>query len=131
MNDKQRAALIEEAIRVRENAYAPYSDYKVGAAILAKSGAIYTGCNFENAAFGAGVCAERVALGNALSSGEREFEAVCVCGSSAEITPCGICRQSLAEFGNAVVICCDPSGETREYTLAELLPGAFSKNHLE
>lgn len=120
--------LIEELIRLsaaaRENSYSPYSNFKVGAALLANSGKIYTGCNFENASFGAGVCAERVALGSALAAGERRFEAICVCGERV-ITPCGICRQSLAEFGDMDVICCAPGGERRVYRLSALLPEAF------
>lgn len=125
MTDEQRTALISAAQSVRRNAYAPYSNYYVGAAIMAKSGKIYTGANFENAAFGAGTCAERVALGSALSAGEREFEAICVCGQDSDITPCGICRQALWEFGDIAVICCDESGNAYDYTLKELLPGGF------
>ena len=130
MTDEQRKTLISAAGRVRRRAYAPYSNYYVGAAILAKSGQIYTGANFENAAYGAGTCAERVALGCALSAGEREFEAICVCGQFADITPCGICRQALWEFGDMAVICCDDSGTAQNYTLRELLPGGFSKTSL-
>ena len=125
MENKIRDALIEAAIRVRENAYAPYSNYKVGAALLAKSGKMYTGCNFENASFGAGTCAERVALGAALSAGEREFLAVACAGGDDEITPCGICRQALSEFGNIEVFCVSETGNVREFTLAELLPHGF------
>ena len=118
--------LINSCISVQRNAYAPYSKFKVGAALLAKSGNIYTGCNFENAAFGAGVCAERVALGNAIAHGETEFEAICVSGNNAKITPCGICRQALYEFGNITVICCDETGEDyRTYELKDLLPYGF------
>ncbi|MBQ8508739.1 MAG: cytidine deaminase [Clostridia bacterium] len=123
-------ALIDAARAVRENAYAPYSGYKVGAALLGKSGRIYAGCNFENASFGAGACAERVALGAAIAAGERRFDAICVCGGDLSVTPCGICRQALAEFtnnNNLRVICCAPEGdEVREYTLGELLPFGFT-----
>ncbi len=125
MDSKVKNELIQAALRVRENAYAPYSNYKVGAALLAKSGKIYTGCNFENASFGAGTCAERVALGAALSAGEREFIAVACVGGDAEITPCGICRQALSEFGNIEVFCVSDGGDVREFTLAELLPHGF------
>ena len=123
MTDK--IALINAAKEARENAYAPYSKYKVGAALLAKSGKIYTGCNFENASFGAGTCAERVALGAALAAGERDFVAV-ACVAEGSVTPCGICRQALAEFGDITVYCADASGaDIREYKLSELLPHAF------
>ena len=126
MSDYSLCELILRSLKARENAYAPYSKFKVGAALLAKSGNIYTGCNFENAAFGAGVCAERVALGNAIAHGETEFEAICVSGKNAKITPCGICRQALYEFGNITVICCDETGEDyRTYELKDLLPYGF------
>lgn len=118
-------ALVNAAIKARENAYAPYSKYKVGAALLAKSGRVYTGCNFENASFGAGTCAERVALGAALAAGEREFVAV-ACVADGNVTPCGICRQALAEFGDIAVYCADANGgDVREYRLSELLPHSF------
>lgn len=112
-------------MQARENAYAPYSKYKVGAALLAKSGKVYAGCNFENASFGAGTCAERVALGAALAAGEREFVAV-ACAADGSVTPCGICRQALAEFGDIAVYCAGvDDGNVREYRLSELLPHAF------
>ncbi len=117
-------ALIEAAKEVRECAYAPYSEYKVGAALLAKSGRVYVGCNFENASFGAGTCAERVALGAAIAAGEREFIAIACVGGDG-VTPCGICRQALAEFGDIAVYCADGCGDVREYTLAQLLPHGF------
>ncbi len=117
--------LINAAREVRENSYAPYSRYKVGAALLAKSGKVYVGCNFENASFGAGTCAERVALGAAIAAGEREFIAVACVGGDG-VTPCGICRQALAEFGDIDVYSADAgSGDVREYTLAQLLPHGF------
>ena len=125
MDIKLKNKLIEAALRVRENAYAPYSNYKVGAALLTKSGKIYTGCNFENASLGAGTCAERVALGAALAAGERRFLAVACAGGDDEITPCGICRQALSEFGNIEVFCVSERGNVREFTLAELLPHGF------
>ncbi len=130
INAHQKNELIKLAIAVRNNAYSPYSKYKVGAALLAKSGKMYTGSNFENAAYGAGVCAERVALGSALSAGEREFIAICVCGQSKDITPCGICRQSLSEFNNIEVICCDEQGNAQEYNLFEILPVSFAAKNL-
>ena len=127
ISDELKSKMINEALEARKNAYAPYSGFSVGAALLAKNGKIYAGSNFENVSFGAGVCAERVALGHALSFGEREFEAVCVCGKDSNITPCGICRQSLSEFGDIEVICCNYDGtQIKSYMLHELLPFAFS-----
>ncbi len=126
MDSKLENQLISAARTARENAYAPYSGYKVGAAVLTARGKIYTGANFENAAFGAGTCAERVALGAALAAGEREFVAVACVGADVSITPCGICRQALAEFGDMDVICAGENGEIRKYRLSELLPHSFS-----
>lgn len=128
MNKTTIENLIMKSVAAKKNAYSPYSKYKVGAAVLTKSGNIYTGCNFENASFGAGVCAERIAIGNAISNGEKDFVAICVSGNTSEITPCGICRQSLAEFGNITIICCDETGkEYTTYQLNDLLPYAFKK----
>ena len=125
MNEELKLKLLIAAFEARENAYAPYSKFKVGAAILTDSGSIFTGANFENAAFGAGTCAERVALGSALAAGYRNFTAV-ACVGEGKITPCGICRQALAEFGDMTVICASPDGEyMREYKLSELLPNGF------
>lgn len=126
----QKNELIKKAISVRKNSYSPYSNYKVGAALLSTNGKIYVGANFENAAFGAGICAERVALGAALSAGERKFLAICVCGNNIDITPCGICRQALSEFNNIEIICCDESGNKKEYMLSSVLPYAFVKKLL-
>ena len=123
---EQREDLIAAAIEVRKNSYSPYSNYKVGAALLSGSGKIYVGSNFENSSFGAGICAERVALGAALSAGERKFIAICICGSNYQITPCGICRQSLCEFGDMEIICCDENGEVSEYKLSKMLPKSFN-----
>ncbi len=126
MDSKIKNELIEAARTARENAYAPYSNYKVGAAILASGGKIYTGCNFENASFGAGTCAERVALGAALAAGERDFFALACIGSDENITPCGICRQALSEFGDMKIFCGSVDGKVHEYTLSELLPFGFT-----
>lgn len=131
MTPSQKQKMIEAAKKVRENSYSPYSNYKVGAALLASSGKIYTGANFENAAYGAGTCAERVALGAALSAGERRFIAICVYGSDNTITPCGICRQALAEFGEIDVICAGDNGDgTVNYKLSELLKASFGPANL-
>ena len=119
--------LLNAALSARERAYAPYSKFLVGAAVLAKSGKIYTGCNIENASYGLTVCAERNALFSAVGAGEREFTALCVVGDTeAPISPCGACRQVMAEFKVPRVILANLKGDVKEYTLEELLPYGFS-----
>lgn len=130
ITSKQMDELMKNAIFARKNSYSPYSNFKVGAALLAKSGIIYIGANFENVAFGAGTCAERVALGSALSAGERDFLAICICGNSNDIMPCGICRQALSEFNDIDIICCDECGNVKQHVLSSILPFAFEKKHL-
>lgn len=119
--------LLAEALAVRERAYVPHSGFKVGAALLTASGRIFTGCNFENASLGATICAERAAVGAAVSAGEREWVALAVVADYPEpVTPCGICRQVLAEFGpDMPVIMANLAGERRVMTVRELLPGMF------
>jgi coenzyme F420-0:L-glutamate ligase/homotetrameric cytidine deaminase len=120
--------LIERAGEARMEAYAPYSRFRVGAALLCKSGIIYSAGNIENASSGADICAERAAIARAVASGERELEALAVVGDTEEpITPCGICRQALVEFGGDVkVIMANLKGEATVATAAELLPKAFT-----
>ena len=119
-------ALIEAAMKARDNAYAPYSRYHVGAAALAGSGRIYTGCNVENTSYGLTVCAERVAILKAVSEGEREIAALAVATESGA-TPCGACRQVLYEFGSiARILIVKADGSFREIGMGELLPDAFS-----
>ena len=119
--------LLNAALSVRERAYAPYSKFLVGAAVLAKSGKIYTGCNIENASYGLTVCAERNALFSAVGAGEREFTALCVVGDTeAPISPCGACRQVMAEFKVPRIILANLKDDIKEYTLEELLPYGFS-----
>jgi len=114
-----------------EHAYAPYSQFRVGAAVLTEDGQIYAGCNVENASYGLSVCAERTAVFKAVSKGERDFEAIAVVTEKG-VTPCGACRQVLMEFGeNIQVIVADEAGEYRVFTLRELLPEAFTPKHLE
>lgn len=96
--------LITEAIKVRNNAYAPYSEFKVGAALLSDSGKIYVGVNVENSSFGATICAEQSAITRAISEGERNFLAICIVSDKMKTWPCGICRQVLSEFGNAIEV---------------------------
>ena len=119
--------LLNAALSARERAYAPYSKFLVGAAVLAKSGKIYTGCNIENASYGLTVCAERNALFFAVGAGEREFIALCVVGDTeAPISPCGACRQVMAEFKVSRIFLANLKGDVKEYTLEELLPYGFS-----
>ena len=126
--------LIDTAIEQLKFSYTPYSNFKVGAALLTKSGKIYTGCNIENAAYTPTNCAERTAVFKAVSEGEREFRAIAVCGDAEEyLAPCGVCRQVLLEFTEPekfVVLMAAKSGEYRKMTLAELLPASFSKSDL-
>lgn len=124
--------LLRQAKQATENAYAPYSGYKVGAALLCEDGSVYTGCNIENASFGVTNCAERTALFKAVSDGKRRFTAIAVVGGRDGIcsdyaAPCGVCRQALSEFGGADfrVILGKDDGEIKVTTLGALLPGAF------
>ncbi len=122
--------LISIARQARRRAYAPYSHYKVGAALLGKSGTVYTGCNVENASYGHTVCAERTAVLKAVSEGETEFEAVAVVTKNGG-SPCGACRQVLSEFSPELIIyIADKNGEYRTTTLKELLPDSFTSAHL-
>ncbi len=126
LTDEMREKLVRLASEARENAYAAYSNYQVGAALLTRSGRIFTGCNVENAAYPDSMCAERVAVFKAVSEGEREFAAIAVVTSNGG-TPCGSCRQVLAEFGvDTLVVIADAEGHIlQEQTVADLLPGAF------
>jgi len=132
LKDEQRKKLIELASQAREHAYAPYSKYRVGAALLTSSGKFFTGCNIENAAYPTSICAERVTVFKAVSEGEREFTAIAVVTSNGG-SPCGSCRQVLAEFGlEIVVIIADTQGKIGKIaTSAELLPGSFGPGDLE
>ena len=122
MRDQELIAL---AIKARERAYVPYSRYAVGAALLGRSGHAYVGCNVENASFSLTVCAERVAVFKALSEGEHEFEVIAIVTSDGG-TPCGACRQVLAEFGMDIrVLIATPTRLISEKSLSELLPQAF------
>jgi cytidine deaminase len=119
--------LIGKANEARNNAYAPYSSFKVGAALLGKSGTIYTGANVENASYGLTICAERIAVFKAVTSGEKNFEAIAICGSGqGYIYPCGACLQVLAEFSPEInIIITDEKNSYKEYNLSELLPQVF------
>ncbi len=130
MNDKELLALAHKA---RERAYAPYSSFLVGAALLTKNGKVYLGCNIEHASFSPTNCAERTAFFSAIADGEREFEAIAVCGGKkGEITlpcsPCGVCRQVMSEFctPDFKIILEDKNSEPDVHTLGDILPLAFN-----
>jgi cytidine deaminase len=131
MNDQLRQKLIETALLARQWAYAPYSNYQVGAALLTASGKMYDGVNVENAAYPTSMCAERVAVFKAVSEGEHQFVAVAVATKNGG-APCGACRQVISEFGlDTLVIIADGDGAVvQEATIGELLPGAFLPEHL-
>lgn len=132
LTDELRQDLIQRAIEARQWAYAPYSNYMVGAALLAESGRVYTGVNIENAAYPTGICAERVAVFKAVSEGEREFLAIAVVTANGG-TPCGSCRQVLAEFGldTRVIIANGQGSIVMDVDVAGLLPGAFRPTDLQ
>lgn len=124
-------SLIRAAKKARENAYSPYSNFKVGAAVMTPSGKIYSGCNIENASYGLTNCAERTAIYKAVSEGEHTFEALAVVADTLEPTaPCGACRQVMAEFGIKQIVLGNIKGHTKTLSLEEILPYAFSKKDL-
>ena len=131
LTDEQKKRMIISALESREKAYAPYSGYAVGAALLTKNDVIFTGVNIENAAYPTGTCAERVAVFKAVSEGERVFEAIVVASVNGG-TPCGSCRQVLSEFGlDTEIIIVDGEGNSvQETTVGEILPGAFTSKDL-
>ncbi|WP_371361330.1 Cytidine deaminase [Sporomusa rhizae] len=118
----------EAALLAREKAYVPYSKFKVGAAVKGKSGKVYTGCNIENASYGLTNCAERTAIFKAISEGERELTAIAVVADTpAPCSPCGACRQVMAEFGINEIILMNLKGDKKVVNMEELLPFSFSK----
>jgi len=131
MDESTIRRLVKAAEGANERAYAPYSRFRVGAAVLAE-GKVYTGCNVENASYGLTVCAERVAVFTAVAAGHRRLEAVAVVTEAATPTaPCGACRQVLHEFGPAMTVVMAAGGETLVRSLSELLPLAFGPDDLE
>jgi cytidine deaminase len=126
-------ALVQAAIAARERAYAPYSRFAVGAALLTTAGEVFIGCNVENAAYGHSICAERTALFNAVAAGQRNFVAIAVVTSTEKpASPCGACRQVLVEFNpEMTVIMANLKGDILQTTAGELLPGAFTAEELE
>lgn len=132
LTDELRRRLIATALEARQHAYAPYSGYAVGAALLTTSGKIFTGVNVENAAYPSGICAERVAVFKAVSEGERQFTAIAVATANGGM-PCGACRQVLSEFGlDTLVLIANARGELMgEVRVATLLPQAFGSDDLK
>jgi cytidine deaminase len=131
LNEEIAQDLVRRAIAARRLAYVPYSSFPVGAALLTRSGKIYAGCNVENASYGLTVCAERVAILKAVSEGETEFEALAV-ATNIGGSPCGACRQVMAEFApDMPVLIADLSGQATATSVAELLPLAFTPQHLQ
>jgi cytidine deaminase len=132
LNNNTREELIQAAIEARKRAYAPYSNYSVGAALLTSTGKIYTGVNIENAAYPTTICAERVAVFKAVSEGECKFTAIAVVTLNGG-SPCGSCRQVLAEFGlETRVLIADAQGQiVQEVSVEDILPGAFRPEHLK
>lgn len=140
INDEQKRNLVIQALEARKFAYTPYSDFRVGAALLAKNGQVFTGCNIENAAYTPTNCAERTAVFKAVSEGVTEFLAIAVAGGKGEepprelTAPCGVCRQVLMEFSRPkefLVMLCKGDQTWEEFTLEELFPAGFGKDNLE
>jgi cytidine deaminase len=127
-------SLVDDAARVRENAHAPYSRFKVGAAIRTSAGNVYLGCNVENVAYPEGTCAEAGAIAAMVAAGEGDIAEVAVIADCPNpVPPCGGCRQKIAEFasGSVPVTMATTAGATRTVTVAELLPGAFGADHMD
>lgn len=137
MTDLQKNQLVSKAVIASNNAYSPYSGFKVGAALLCKDGSVYTGCNIENSSYSATNCAERTAFQTAVADGKRDFIAIAIVGGKDvvgknTVSPCGICRQVMAEFcsGDFVILLGNENG-FEECTLSQLLPLSFSKKDLK
>ncbi len=134
MNQEARGRLIAAARSAKERAYAPYSGFRVGAALLARDGSIFVGCNVENASYPVSLCAERSALAAAVCAGARAFEAVAIMANSVDpCPPCGMCRQALVEFAgeDLLVVLVAADGSMSEFRLGDLLPEAFRPGLLE
>ena len=126
--------LLEQATKVRLNAYAPYSRFKVGAAIRSTSGAVYVGCNVENVAYPEGTCAEAGAIAAMIAAGDHRIAEICVIADSPDpVPPCGGCRQKITEFADqsVIVTLCTTDGAAKSMTVAEILPGVFSAAHMD
>jgi len=123
--------LIQAAMAARNNAYAPYSRFLVGAAVRTDTGRVFTGVNVENASYGLTICAERVAIFQAVTAGERKFSSIAIAvDAPVPAAPCGACRQVMAEFGVQEIILCTKDHQIKRFLLADLLPEAFLKENL-
>ena len=131
MNDYTK--LIKLAVEAKEFSYSPYSKFRVGAAILAEDGEMFSGCNIENASYGATNCAERTAIFKGVSQGVKKIKAIAITSDQEDfIYPCGICRQVLREFGKDIdIILINAKGETKQSSIAELLPNEFTKTSVK
>ena len=129
MNDRELLGIAQEASK---NAYVPYSHFPVGAALECEGGQVFTGCNIENAAYGAGICGERTAMSKAISEGHHDFVRIAIAGKADDFcVPCGICRQFMMEFAPEMeIICLNGKGESKTFTLPELLPYGFNGDFL-
>lgn len=127
-----REALVALAREAMDHAYVPYSNFRVGAALLTRDGKVYQGCNIENAAYGLTICAERTAIFKAISEGHRDFKRIVIAGKSEDYcVPCGSCRQVMQEFAPQMeVICLNGKGEAKHFALKELLPYGFDETWL-
>lgn len=130
LTQEQITTLMAAAKQSIRHAYIPYSQYPVGAAVLTADDQIICGINIENASYPAGTCAERVALGNAISQGKTQFKAIAVYSPKGEISPCGVCRQFISEFGPEIQILFHWQGELQQRPIKELLPFSFSSKQL-
>lgn len=124
--------LIRYALEAQKKSYSPYSNFKVGAALLTEEGKVFTGCNIENAAYSPTICAERTAIVKAVSEGYRDFKKIAIVGGDDGAFPCGVCRQVIREFSETINIIIAKSEEDyREYSLEDILPNSFGPNDLE
>ncbi len=137
MTENEKKALCVKAVQAAKNSYSPYSKFKVGAALLCDDGSVVLGCNIENASYSATICAERVAIQTAIANNKKSFKAIAIAGGKDTVgenvcSPCGVCRQVLAEFCNpeTFLILLAKDGGYEEYTLSQLLPYGFTKDNL-
>ncbi len=136
MTDNEKKLLCLQAIKSADNAYAPYSGFKVGAALLCDDGSVFLGCNIENASYSATICAERVAIQTAVANNKKSFKAIAIAGGKGSVgeipcPPCGVCRQVLSEFcDSATLVLLAKNGGYEEYSLSQLLPLSFTKENL-
>ncbi len=128
MNDRE---LIKLAMEAKENAYVPYSKFKVGAALITEDGSVYIGCNIENASYSPTICAERTAIAKAVSDGHRKITKIAIVGDSHYTYPCGVCRQVIREFGkDSEIIIANNEEDYKKYNLNDLLPNSFGPENL-